>query len=195
MSDQRNRGRRTKRLFLGAAAAAALAAPAAANAVTVYTHHPRLEPAARVIPGSDTYLANAAPLEVWCWNQEAWAAAPYADHDGFYDGFANLKAWKLCRPLERAVAGWKPHLPDRRYHLGYAAFILAHEAAHSAGADHDNTDGTPSADCIAAANIRRVLRRLGQGRYQARAIERELIGSFLGYQPAETERCWQPLQP
>jgi hypothetical protein len=179
-------------LILAVIAVATALAPAAA-AETTYTEQPALTHAASVVPGQVTETGEPGPARVFCWNAEAWSAAGWDGvADGVYDGFNELPS-TLCRPMLRAVAGWQPRRPDRRWRLGYAAFILGHEAAHAAGADHSNTDGTPSADCVAASHIRLILRRLGQTRWQARRIERELIGTGLGAEPAETERCWQPL--
>jgi hypothetical protein len=174
-------------------ALAALALTPSAWADGTFTERPQLTWAASVIPGQMTEAGVSGPARVFCWNAEAWSAAGRQGLvDGFYDGFTDLP-WYVCRPMLRAAGGWQPRLPDRRYRLGYAAFILGHEAAHAAGADHVNTDGTPSADCLAAGHIRAVLRRLGQTRRQARFIERELMGSGLGLEPEETESCWQPL--
>jgi hypothetical protein len=174
-----------------AAAVLALAPPASAD--TVFTEQPGLTQAAAAIPGQMTETGAPGPARVFCWNAEAWNAGGWEGVvDGCYDGFSNLPA-RVCRPLLRSLSGWQPQLVDRRFALGYAAFVLAHEAAHAAGADHENRDGTPSADCVAASHIRAVLRRLGQSRRQARSIERVLIGSGLGYEPSETDGCWAPL--
>lgn len=179
-------------LILVVIAAAAMLAPAA-TADTTFTEQPALTFAGGVIPGQVTETGVPGPARVYCWNPEAWSFGGWdGAADGFYDGFTDLPRY-ICRPLLRAVGGWQPRRPDRRWRLGYAAFVLGHEAAHAAGADHTNTDGTPSADCIAAGHIRLILRRLEQTRRQARLIEWELVGSGLGYEPDETERCWQPL--
>jgi hypothetical protein len=167
-------------------------APSAA-ADAIFTEQPSLTYAAEAVPGQLTETGAAGPARVFCWNAEAWRSAGWDGiADGFYDGFSNLRR-SICRPLLRSMAGWEPKLIDKRFLLGYAAFILGHEAAHAAGADHDNEDGTPSADCIAAANIRSILRRLGQTARQARLIERELMDAGVGYEPAQTDICWQRL--
>ena len=169
-----------------------IVAPSAA-ADAIFTEQPSLTSAAGAVPGQLTETGAVGPARVFCWNAEAWLSAGWDGlTDGFYDGFNNLPR-SICRPLLRSVAGWQPRLVDNRFLLGYAAFILGHEAAHAAGADHDNEDGTPSADCVAAANIRSILRRLGQTPRQARRIERELIDAGAGNEPTQTHTCWQRL--
>jgi hypothetical protein len=112
----------------------ALALTPSALADGTFTERPRLTYAAAAIPGQVTETGAPGPARVFCWNAEAWSAAGRQGlADGFYDGFNNLP-WYVCRPMLRAVDGWQPRLPDRRYRLGYAAFILGHEAAHAAGA-------------------------------------------------------------
>lgn len=178
-------------IAVAVATSLALSTPAAAD--PTLTEEPRLTHAGAAVPGQVTETGEQGPARVFCWNAEAWVSAGWEGaRDGFYDGFINLSGG-LCRRMTRALEGWQPQLSRRRWRLGYAAFVLGHEAAHAAGADHANTDGTPSADCVAASHIRTILRRLGQTGRQARLIERELIGSRLGYEPDETERCWQPL--
>jgi hypothetical protein len=169
-----------------------IVAPSAA-ADAIFIEQPSLTHAAGAVPGQVTETGAAGPARVFCWNAEAWRSAGWDGlTDGFYDGFNNLPR-SICRPLLRSVAGWQPKLIDNRFLLGYAAFILGHEAAHAAGADHDNEDGTPSADCISAGSIRSILRRLGQTLRQARLIERELMDAGVGYEPAQTDACWQLL--
>jgi hypothetical protein len=111
--------------------------------------------------------------------------------DRFWPSSRQRRRWRRrLLPRRRTPSTRRP---ERRWRLGYAAFVLGHEAAHAAGADHSNTDGSASADCVAASHIRLILRRLGQTSWQARRVERELVGAGLGTEPVETERCWQPL--
>jgi hypothetical protein len=179
----------------------ALVVPTIGNAGTL---NMRLDPAAHAIeasgwdletPGFDNASFDDSNgdgrAEVWCWdNDEFWNT--FGSYYGFFDGYINVPN-RVCRPLIRSLDGWTPITTRGRYRLGYMAFVLGHESAHAAGAGHDELN-CKSADGIAAANIRRILRRLGVSWRERRRIERALmLDTEMGVYPSRTARCWQAL--
>lgn len=161
-----------------------------------YDLAPALEPVAHAIPGAFR-LADTDGLgipgegEIRCWDRDAWKATGMHPRNGWAGWHEISLGPGVCQPLLKSVEGWRPHRHLRQWYVAWGTFLLLHEAAHTSGADHDEIDG-PSADCLAARFYRRGLARLGIGPTRARVrLQRIVMRSRPGYDPAAVARCWR----